>query len=51
LRALEALEAAGTTEARRVLENLARGTPEAELTQVAKAALGRMEPAHKGSVH
>src|SRR5204863_9403642 len=50
LRALEALEAAGTAEARRVLENLARGTPEAELTQEAKAALGRMDSKHKRSV-
>jgi WD40 repeat protein len=41
-RALEALEAVGTPAARGVLEALARGGPEAALTQEAKASLGRL---------
>jgi RNA polymerase sigma factor (sigma-70 family) len=47
LRALEVLEMAGTAEARRVIEDLARGPAEAELTQEAKAALGRMRALRK----
>src|SRR5262249_25711472 len=39
LRAVEALEYAGTDEARRLLRDLAGGAPEAWLTQEAKAAL------------
>jgi WD40 repeat protein len=39
LRALEALERAGTAEARRLIEELAGGEPEARLTREAKAAL------------
>jgi hypothetical protein len=42
LRAVEALEHAGTAEARQVLEVLARGAPEGRLTQDARAALGRL---------
>jgi WD40 repeat protein len=42
LRAVEALEYAATPEARRLLEALARGAPEATLTQAAKAALTRL---------
>jgi WD40 repeat protein len=42
LRALQVLEGAGTPQARRVLEALARGAPEAGLTQEAKAALERL---------
>jgi RNA polymerase sigma factor (sigma-70 family) len=41
LRAVEVLIQAGTPEARRVLETLATGAPEARLTQAAKAALQR----------
>jgi hypothetical protein len=43
LRAVEALEHTGTPEARRLLEALARGAPEARLTQEARAALRRLE--------
>src|SRR5262249_26390236 len=42
LRALAVLEQAGTPEARQLLEALARGAPEASLTQEANAALGRL---------
>jgi hypothetical protein len=41
-RALEALELAGTVEARRLIEEVAKGAPEAELTREAKAALERL---------
>ena len=42
LRAVQALECVGTAEARRVLEGLSRGAPEARLTREAKAALRRL---------
>jgi hypothetical protein len=42
LRAIEALEHIGTVEARRVLVNLAKGAPEARVTQEANAALERL---------
>jgi dipeptidyl aminopeptidase/acylaminoacyl peptidase len=42
LRAVEALERMGTTEASRILETLSRGVPEARLTQEAKGALHRL---------
>ena len=38
------LEQIGTTEARQLLETLAKGTPEAALTQDAQAALERLTP-------
>jgi hypothetical protein len=38
-----ALEQAGTPDARRLLEDLGRGAPEARLTREAKAALLRLE--------
>src|SRR5262245_35930198 len=43
LRAAAVLEDIATPEARRVLERLAQGTPEARLTREAKAALQRLE--------
>ncbi len=42
LRALEALERAGTAEARRVLERMASGAPAARITRVARGALERL---------
>jgi hypothetical protein len=42
LRALEVLELAATTEARRILETLAHGAPGARLTMHAKASLDRL---------
>jgi RNA polymerase sigma factor (sigma-70 family) len=42
LRAVEVLEIAGTPEARQLLEVLAKGAPEARLTQEAKASLERL---------
>jgi WD40 repeat protein len=42
LRALEALETSGTAEARQVIEQLARGRPQAELTREARGALQRL---------
>jgi RNA polymerase sigma factor (sigma-70 family) len=42
LRAVEVLACAGTAEARRLLESLAHGEPEAHLTQEARAALRRL---------
>jgi predicted NACHT family NTPase len=42
LRALEALELAGTLEARQLLQKIADGAPEARLTREAKAALERL---------
>jgi HEAT repeat protein len=42
LRAVEVLEGIGTDEARQVLEELAKGPPDARLIQEAKAALGRL---------
>jgi WD40 repeat protein len=45
-RALAALEYCGTGEARAVLESLASGAPEGELTREAKAALDRLDKRH-----
>ncbi|WP_020474779.1 WD40 repeat domain-containing protein [Zavarzinella formosa] len=42
IRSVEVLEATGTPEAKRVLEVLAKGAPEARLTEEAKEALGRL---------
>jgi WD40 repeat protein len=41
-RALEVLEGLGTSEARKLLEELANGAPDAALTREAKASLGRL---------
>src|SRR5262249_62296244 len=43
LRAVEALEHAGSAEARRLLEELAGGDPEAWLTREAKASVERLD--------
>jgi WD40 repeat protein len=43
VRAVEVLEHAGTPEARDLLKDLARGTPNASLTREAKASLERLE--------
>jgi hypothetical protein len=43
LRCVEVLEMIGTAEARQAVQKLATGAPEAELTRVAKGALGRMK--------
>ena len=48
LRTLEVLEATGTPAARRLVEEIAKGPPEVELTQEAKRTLGRMGPSRKG---
>jgi WD40 repeat protein len=48
LRALEVLERIGSPEARQVLEALAKGQPDATLTQDAKAALGRLAAGSPG---
>jgi hypothetical protein len=42
LRAVEMLEQVGDSQARQVLESVAKGTPEARLTQEAKASLERL---------
>jgi WD40 repeat protein len=42
IRAVEVLEGIGSPEARRVLEQLAGGLPEARLTREARAAMGRL---------
>jgi RNA polymerase sigma factor (sigma-70 family) len=42
MRAVEVLERIGTPEAQQVLESLAKGSPEARLTQEAKASLERL---------
>jgi hypothetical protein len=42
VRAVEALEHAGTAEAKALLEALAAGMPEARLTQEARATLRRL---------
>jgi hypothetical protein len=43
LRAVAVLEDIASSETRRVLEQLARGTPEARLTREAKASLRRLD--------
>jgi WD domain, G-beta repeat len=47
LRALEALEAVGGSEARQVVERIANGAAEARLTRDAKAALARLDVSPK----
>jgi RNA polymerase sigma factor (sigma-70 family) len=47
LRALEVLEAIGTPDARRVIEEVGKGAPEAELTRSAKGVLGRLAAVEK----
>jgi hypothetical protein len=49
LRAVEALETADTPEARRLLDELAKGAPEARLTQEAKASLERLSKRSSGA--
>jgi hypothetical protein len=46
VRAVEVLEQIDTTEGQRLLESLAQGTPEARLTQEAKASLERLSRRH-----
>jgi WD40 repeat protein len=46
LRAIEVLERIGSSEARRILEELAHGAPEVRLTQEAKAAVERLDKRH-----
>jgi hypothetical protein len=46
LRAVEALEKSGASEARQLLAKLAGGTPEARLTREARAALERLSKRH-----
>jgi hypothetical protein len=48
LRAVEALEYCETPEARRLLQALGTGAPEARLTREARAALGRLSRPDKG---
>jgi WD40 repeat protein len=48
-RAVEALEIADTPEARRLLDELAKGAPEARLTQDAKASLERLTKRSSGT--
>jgi hypothetical protein len=48
LRAVQALEKIATPEARKLLEKLAQGTPEARLSRAAKAALERLDQGPKG---
>jgi hypothetical protein len=43
IRAVEALEHIGSTEARQLLQSLATGVPEARLTREAKASLDRLQ--------
>jgi len=49
LRAVEVLERIGTSEARKVLNSLAKGAPGAKLTEEAKASLGRLAKRHNES--
>jgi hypothetical protein len=48
IRAVEVLENIATPDARRLLESLAEGAPEAGLTRQAKAALARLPQRHPG---
>jgi hypothetical protein len=47
LRAVEVLEDLGTAEAKKLLEELAKGAADAPLTEAAKAALARLNPPAK----
>jgi hypothetical protein len=49
LRATAVLEYIGTAEARKILESLAKGIPDARLTQEAKAALERLNKGRPGA--